>query len=313
MPELSLVVPVYNEDENLVELGAEIRHALRALEYEVIFVDDGSTDRSFELLKKLALEEPRCKVVRLATNFGQTAAMSAGIAHATGLIIGFLDSDRQNDPADIPAMLRRLDEGFDAVSGWRKDRQDAFLNRRLPSMAANALISWVTGVHLHDYGCTLKLYRSQFLKDLRLYGEMHRFVPAYAGMMGARICEMPVNHRARTKGVSKYGLSRTFKVVLDLMTVKFMDAYLTKPIYLFGGGGLLTMSLGGLLGLWTLYKKFHLHVFVKDQPLFQISIVLVLVGVQMLLLGLLAEILIRIYYDVRERQPYFVRERIGLR
>ena len=313
MPQLSIVVPVFNEEENLAELGAQIRSALRGIEYEVLFVDDGSVDRSFELLKKLAAEESRFKVVRLATNFGQTAAMSAGIAHATGQIIGFLDSDLQNDPADIPAMLKKLDEGFDAVSGWRKDRQDAFLNRKLPSMAANALISWVTGVFLHDYGCTLKLYRAPFLNALRLYGEMHRFVPAYAGMRGARIVEMPVNHRARTRGVSKYGISRTFKVVLDLLTVKFMDAYLTKPIYLFGGGGAASIALGGAMALWTLYKKLHLGVFVKDQPLFQVSIFLLLVGVQMLMLGLLAEILIRIYYDVRERQPYFVRERIGLR
>lgn len=313
MPELSIVVPVFNEEENLAELGAQVRQALRAIEYEVVFVDDGSADGSFELLRKLTLEEPRFKVVRLAANFGQTAAMAAGIAHASGRIIGFLDSDLQNDPADIPVMLKKLDEGFDAVSGWRKDRQDSFLDRRLPSMLANGLISWVTGVALHDYGCTLKLYRAPFLKDLRLYGEMHRFVPAYAGMMGARIAELPVNHRPRTRGASKYGLSRTFKVVLDLLTVKFMDAYLTKPIYLFGGGGAAAIGLGGLMALWTLYKKLHLGVFVKDQPLFQVSIFLLLVGVQMLMLGLLAEILIRIYYDVRERQPYFVREKVGLR
>jgi len=313
MPELSVVIPVYNEAENLAELGAQIRGALRGLDYEAVFVDDGSTDGSFEAISKMSAEEPRFKAVRLARNFGQTAAMSAGIAHAGGKITAFLDSDLQNDPADIPAMLRRLEEGCDAVSGWRRRRQDAFLTRRLPSMAANALISWVTGVRLHDYGCTLKLYRSQFLKDLRLCGEMHRFVPAYAGLMGARIVEMEVNHRPRTRGVSKYGLSRTFKVVLDLMTVKFMDEYLTKPIYLFGGWGLATAGLGALMALWTLYKKFHLGIFVKDQPLFQVSIFLGLVGVQMVLLGLLAEILIRIYYDVRERQPYFVRERIGFK
>ncbi|MBI5244534.1 MAG: glycosyltransferase family 2 protein [Elusimicrobia bacterium] len=313
MPELSVVVPVFNEQENLAELGAEIRQALRAIEYEVLFVDDGSTDRSFEVIKKLAAEEPRFKALRLAANFGQTAAMSAGIAYAAGRLIAFLDSDLQNDPADIPAMLRKLGEGFDAVSGWRRNRKDPFLTRRLPSMAANAVISRVTGVRLHDYGCTLKLYKAQFLKDLRLCGEMHRFLPAYAGFMGARIAELEVHHRPRSKGISKYGLSRTFKVLLDLITVKFMDAYITKPIYLFGGGGLCMVLAGALLALWTLYKKFHLGVFVKDQPLFQVSIFFGLVGIQMVLMGLLAEILIRIYYDVREREPYFVRERIGLR
>ena len=312
MPDLSVVVPVYNEEENLSELGAQIQDALRGREYEVIFVDDGSADGSYEAIRRLSAAEPRFKAVRLARNFGQTAAMSAGIAHASGRLIAFLDSDLQNDPSDIPAMLRKLDQGYDAVSGWRRRRQDAWLSRRLPSMAANAIISWVTGVRLHDYGCTLKLYRSQFLKDMRLCGEMHRFIPAYAGRQGARIAEMEVHHRSRTRGVSKYGLSRTFKVVLDLMTVKFMDEYLGKPIYLFGGGGLAAVGAGVLLALWTFYKKLHLGIFVKDQPMFQVSIFFGLVGVQMILMGLLAEILIRIYYDVREREPYFVRERIGL-
>ncbi|MFA6028865.1 MAG: glycosyltransferase family 2 protein [Elusimicrobiota bacterium] len=312
MPLLSLVIPVYNEEENLPELARQLGEALSSLDYEAVFVDDGSRDRSFELLRGLAAREPRFRVVRLATNFGQTAAMAAGIDHARGEVIAFLDSDLQNDPADIPAMLARLGEDCDAVSGWRRRRQDALLSRKIPSWAANWVISRVTGVRLHDYGCTLKLYRARFLKGLKLYGEMHRFIPAYAGFMGARIVEMEVNHRPRTRGVSKYGLMRTFKVVLDLMTVKFMDEYITKPIYLFGGGGLLMMALGGLLALETLYKKFHLGIFVKDQPLFLVSIFFGLAGIQLLLMGLLAEILIRVYYDLRERRPYFIREKVSL-
>jgi glycosyltransferase involved in cell wall biosynthesis len=204
-----------------------------------------------------------------------------------------------------------MDEGYDAVSGWRRDRQDRFLDRKLPSMIANAFISKVTGVELHDYGCTLKLYKAEFLKPLRLYGEMHRFVPALAGFLGARVAEVPVNHRPRTRGVSKYGISRTFKVLLDLMTVKFMDTYLGKPIYLFGGGGVLMGLLGVGLGAYTLYKKFYLGIFVKDQPMFQVSIFCLLIGFQMTLLGLLAEILVRIYYDLKDMRPYFVRETAG--
>lgn len=310
--ELSLVIPVFNEEENLAELGAQIRGALSGIDYEAVFIDDGSVDASFAEIRKLAAKEPRFKAVRLGTNFGQTAAMVAGIAHSGGRSIAFLDSDLQNDPADIPRMLLKMKEGYDAVSGWRRRRQDPFLSRRLPSMLANALISAVTGVRLHDYGCTLKIYRAEYLKGLRLYGEMHRFVPAYAGFLGARIAEMEVNHRPRTRGKSKYGMSRTFKVLLDLLTVKFMDSYLGKPIYLFGGGGLLMGALGACAAAWTLYKKFHLGIFVKDQPLFQVSIFSALVGVQLLLMGLMAEILIRIYYDTGRRTSYFVRERLNL-
>lgn len=312
-PALSVLVPVYNEEENLPELGAQLRAALKGVEHEVLLVDDGSRDRSFEEIRRLSAADPRFKAVRLGTNFGQTAAMAAGIAHASGRLIACIDSDLQNDPADIPRMLAKLEEGYDVVSGWRRDRKDAWLTRRLPSNAANWIISRVTGVRLHDYGCTLKLYRAEYLKGLRLYGEMHRFVPAFAGFLGARIAEMEVNHRPRTRGASKYGLSRTLKVLLDLMTVKFMDAYLSKPIYLFGGGGLAMGALGAAMAAFTLYKKLHLGVFVKDQPLFQVSIFFSLIGLQLLLMGLMAEILIRIYYDIREKPSYFVRETIGLR
>ncbi len=310
--ELSLVIPVFNEEENLAELGAQIRAALAGIDYEAVFIDDGSVDASFAEIRRLVAMEPRFKAVGLGANFGQTAAMVAGIAHARGRLIAFLDSDLQNDPADIPRMLEKIKEGYDAVSGWRRTRRDSLLDRRLPSMLANALISAVTGVRLHDYGCTLKVYRSQYLKGLRLYGEMHRFVPAYAGFLGARIAEVEVHHRPRTRGKSKYGLTRIFKVLLDLLTVKFMDSYLSKPIYLFGGGGLLMGVLGAAAAGWTLYKKFHLGIFVKDQPLFLVSIFSALVGVQLLLMGLMAEILIRIYYDTGRRTSYFVRERLNI-
>jgi glycosyltransferase involved in cell wall biosynthesis len=312
MPRLSLIAPVFNEEENLADLGKEIGTALDGLDYEVVLVDDGSSDSSYQEIKKIAAANTRFKAVRLGTNFGQTAAMAAGIDHASGELIAFIDSDLQNDPRDIPAMIKKLEEGYDAVSGWRKDRQDTFVTRRLPSVIANALISKVTGVALHDYGCTLKIYKSEFVKNLRIYGEMHRFIPAFAGFLGARIHEMPVNHRARTRGVSKYGLMRIFKVVLDLITVKFMDSYLSKPSYVFGGGGAMMLLGGSALALWTAYKKFCLGIFVKDQPTFQMSIFFILIGMQLILLGILAEIMIRIYYDADHRRVYFVREKLNL-
>ncbi|TBR26005.1 glycosyltransferase [bacterium] len=311
-PHLSVLVPVYNEEENLADLGREVREALASVDYEAVLVDDGSTDRSFEEIQKLAKADPRFKAVRLGTNFGQTAAMAAGIAHANGRIIACLDSDLQNDARDIPKLMAKLDEGYDVVSGWRKDRQDKMVTRRLPSQAANALISWATGVHLHDYGCTLKLYKAEYIKPLRLYGEMHRFIPAFAGFMGARITELPVNHRARTRGVSKYGLWRIVKVALDLMTVKFLDEYLAKPNYLFGGSGFALLGVSGLCAAETLYKKFALGVFVKDQPLFHVAVFCAVVGVQLVLMGLLAEIMVRVYYETRGRQSYFVRETVNL-
>jgi glycosyltransferase involved in cell wall biosynthesis len=312
-PYLSALIPVYNEEENLAALGEEVSSALNALgkPYEVILVDDGSVDRSYEELLKLVAKHPNFKTVRLGRNAGQTAAMLAGIQHASGELIVCLDADMQNDARDVPKLIAKLEEGYDCVSGWRKDRHDRFLDRKLPSMIANGMISKVTGVELHDYGCTLKLYKAKYLKPLRLYGEMHRFVPALAGFLGARVAEVPVNHRARTAGVSKYGISRTFKVLLDLMTVKFMDRFLGKPIYLFGGGGVGMGLLGVAFAIDTLYKKFYLGIFVKDQPLFQIAIFCLLIGFQMVLIGLLAEILVRIYYDLKDMRPYFVRETAG--
>ncbi|MCX5794725.1 MAG: glycosyltransferase family 2 protein [Elusimicrobia bacterium] len=312
-PYLSVIIPVYNEEESLPGLGEELSGVLGGLHKpcEVILVDDGSTDASYAGIQALVKRYPGFKGLRLGRNVGQTAALSAGIAQAQGEIIAMLDADRQNDPRDIPMLLTKFGEGYDVVSGWRKDRQDPGLTRILPSRIANGLISWITGVRLHDYGCTLKLYRSVYLKSVRLYGEMHRFIPAFAGFLGARIVEVPVNHRPRTQGVSKYGLGRTFKVVLDLITVKFMDAYMAKPIYLFGGSGLAMCGIGILMAAYTLYHKFHDHVFVKDQPLFQVSIFFALAGLQLLLLGLVAEILIRVYFDIKDKPPYFIRETVG--
>jgi glycosyltransferase involved in cell wall biosynthesis len=312
-PYLSILIPVYNEEENLRDLGEEVGGVVAGLGMttEVILVDDGSTDASFSVIEELCAKNPVFRGVRLGRNVGQTAALSAAIKHSRGELIACLDADMQNDARDIARMIDKLNEGYDVVSGWRKDRKDAFLNRKLPSMLANGLISWITGVSLHDYGCTLKLYRAKYLKPLKLYGEMHRFVPAFAGFLGARITELPVNHRARTKGYSKYGIMRTFKVLLDLLTVKFMDSYMAKPIYLFGGGGFAMGSIGVLFAAFTLFRKFHDHVFVKDQPLFQVSIFFMIIGFQLILLGLLAEILIRVYFDIKDKPSYFVKDTVG--
>ncbi|HVA66973.1 MAG TPA: glycosyltransferase family 2 protein [Elusimicrobiota bacterium] len=310
---LSVVVPVYNEEESLRPFAEELSEVLSGISQsrEVILVDDGSKDGSYAVIEEVCRKLPDFKAVRLGRNAGQTAALSAGIARARGELIVCLDADGQNDPHDIPAMLAKIEEGYDVVSGWRKNRKDPWLSRRLPSQIANGIISSITGVPLHDYGCTLKIYRARYLKEMPLYGEMHRFIPAFAGFLGARIAEVEVHHRPRTRGSSKYGISRTFKVILDLLTVKFMDAYLAKPIYLFGGGGVIMGLIGAVLAAVTLYKKLALGVFVKDQPLFMVSIFFAIVGFQLILLGLLAEILIRIYFDIKGKPAYFVRETLG--
>ncbi len=310
---LSVIIPIYNEEESLPAFAEELLDAVSKIPMpsEIIFVDDGSSDKSREVIRKIAAKDSRVRGVFLGRNSGQTAALSAGIQKSSGSLIAFLDGDGQNDPKDLIRLIEKLDEGFDVVSGWRKDRKDPWLNRRLPSQIANSLISRVTGVHLHDYGCSLKLYKAEYLKPIRLYGEMHRFVVAFAGFLGAKIAEMEVNHRPRLKGKSKYGISRTLKVILDLATVKFMDSYMGKPIYLFGGGGILMMFLGMAAAALTLYKKFALGIFVKDQPLFQVAIFFSLIGFQLLLLGLLAEILVRTYFDIKDKNPYFIRETVG--
>ncbi|NLO91417.1 MAG: glycosyltransferase family 2 protein [Elusimicrobia bacterium] len=311
---LSVVIPVFNEEENLRPLAQELSAALRplGLEYEVLWVDDGSADSSPAIIRELCAADPAMRGIFFGRNFGQTAAIAAGARHSRGELVALLDADGQNDPADIPSMLEQMQKGgYDLVSGWRKNRQDARLTRILPSALANWIISRVTGVPLHDYGCTLKIYRSEYLRNLRLYGEMHRFIPAFAASMGARITEHETHHRPRTRGSSKYGLGRTFKVLLDLMTVKFMGSYLSKPIYFFGGWAAALCGLSGLLAAYTAYNKFFHHIFVKDQPLFLVAIFMFIIGALMLMLGLLSEVLIRVYYELNDGAPYHIRSRCG--
>ncbi|MBI4657115.1 MAG: glycosyltransferase family 2 protein [Elusimicrobia bacterium] len=310
--ELSVVVPVYNEKENLKILHTELSETLNSLqaEYEILFIDDGSTDGSELELKEIVKKDKRARLIRFTRNFGQTSAISAGIDHSSGTYLVTIDADLQNDPGDIPVLLQKAREGFDVVSGWRKRRKDAYFAKTLPSVIANFIISGITGINLHDYGCTLKIYESKLIKSLRLFGEMHRFLPALLGYSGARIAEIEVNHRPRIAGKSKYGISRTFKVILDLFTVKFMGHYLGKPIYLFGGWGIFLIFISGLLAMATLYNKFYHGIFVKDQPLFLVAILLSIIGFQMLLLGLLAEIMVRIYYETGRKPSYFIKEKI---
>ncbi|MCA1815670.1 MAG: glycosyltransferase family 2 protein [Acidobacteria bacterium] len=310
---MSVFLPVLNEEPNLRPLHAKMRAALAelGLSAEVIYVDDGSTDRSLEVLREIAASDPRVRVISLRRNYGQTAAMSAGIDAARGRVLVPMDADLQNDPADIKRLLAKLDEGYDVVSGWRKDRQDKMVTRRIPSMIANRLISWIGGVPLHDYGCSLKAYRRDSIKDVRLYGEMHRFIPIYASWVGARVTEIPVEHHARTMGKSKYGLSRTVKVVFDLVTIKFMASYQTKPIYVFGTFGLAAFLISFFAGLLAVYwKLIHRADFVQT-PLPVLTVVMFAVGVQFFLMGLLAEMLVRTYHESQAKPIYAVRERIG--
>lgn len=313
-PELSVFLPVYNEEGNLRPLASKLTEHLGALgrTWEVVFVDDGSSDGSFEILRELASAEPRFKVVRFRRNYGQTAAMAAGIQAARGDILIPMDADLQNDPADIVQLLAKLDEGHDVVSGWRKHRQDAAVTRNLPSMVANRLISWVSGVHLHDYGCSLKAYRREVLADVRLYGEMHRFIPIYASWVGARVAEIPVTHHPRVAGVSKYGLNRIFKVILDLMVVKFLSSYATKPIYVFGGAGLVSIlgALGsGGLAVWL--KLAGRADFIQT-PLPLLTVTLFMIGIQLILLGLIAEMLTRTYHESQGKATFTVRQTLNL-
>ncbi len=299
---VSVIVPVFNEELNVEELHGRVSAVLRD-SVEFIFVDDGSTDGTFERLRRLAAGDRRVRLVRFRRNFGQTAALSAGIDHARAEIIVPIDGDLQNDPKDIPRLLAKLDEGYDVVSGWRVHRQDP-LSKRLLSMIANRLISWISGVHLHDYGCSLKAYRRTVLQDVRLYGEMHRFVPIYASWQGARVTELPVEHHARTRGRSNYGIERTVKVLLDLIVVKFLASYATKPIYVFGGFGLLALFLSFLTFCWMLYYKLAgLKDFVQT-PLPLVVVMLLLVGCLSVLLGLVAELTVRTYYESQGKRTY---------
>lgn len=312
--DLSIVVPIYNEEESIGLLYEKLTSALAStgLIYELILVDDGSSDRSFLLLRDIAAQDSRVKVIRFRRNFGQTAAMAAGFDSASGRVVVPMDGDLQNDPTDIPRLLAKIDEGYDVVSGWRKDRQDTFINRKLPSMIANSLISRFTGVHLHDYGCTLKAYRKEVLEGINLYGEMHRFVPALASQVGAKVTELPVKHHQRLYGTSKYGISRTVRVVLDLMTVKFLLSYSTKPIQLFGRWGIYTLFAGVLSGLATLYMKIFEHMSMNRNPLWILTIFLLFMGVQFIVLGLLGELNARTYYEAQGKPIYVVREKLNL-
>ncbi len=311
---LSIVIPVFDEVENLTPLAEGVRNALSGLDYEMILVDDGSTDGSSAKLAEMAEAEPQhTRVIELRRNFGQTAAIAAGIDHAAGEIIVTLDADLQNDPADIPMLIDKLEEGYDVVSGWRVDRQDAFLKRKLPSMIANWLISRVTGVPLHDYGCTLKAYRREVLEGFRLYGEMHRFIPAFAGSVGAKIAEVPVRHHARRAGKTKYGLERTVKVILDLFTVKFLISYATKPIYLFGGAGLMLIVPSLAVLFFLMVRRLLLGIEVLTSPLFQTSTMLLILGFQSILMGFIAELLVRTYHESQDKTTYSIRHTINFR
>lgn len=313
-PDLSVVIPVFNEEENIERLYEKALEAMKELgrTWEMILIDDGSTDRSFEMIARLAAADRRVKAIRFVRNFGQTAALAAGIDHAAGRTIIPMDADLQNDPADIRLLLDKLDEGYDVVSGWRKKRQDELFTRLIPSWVANKIISVISGVRLHDYGCSLKAYRREVIKDVRLYGEMHRFVPIYATWLGGRVAEIPVNHNARQFGKSKYGISRTFKVVLDLMTVKFLSSYATKPIYVFGAAGLWSFA-GSLASFaWMIVLKYCYHTSFVETPLPVLTAMFFMVGMQFILMGLLAELLMRTYHESQGKRIYVVRQSINL-
>lgn len=309
-PLISVVTPVYNEVENLTDLIDKITTALNRtqLSYEIVCVDDGSRDGSTELLKQLAQSHYYLQAVILRRNYGQTAAMAAGFNHARGKFIVTLDGDLQNDPADIPLLLSKLDEGYDLVSGWRKDRKDATVTRLIPSKIANLVIGLITGVKLNDYGCSLKAYRSELIADMNLYGELHRFLPALAFIEGARIAEIPVRHHARQFGQSKYGIDRTFRVVMDLLTVSFMKTFLTRPMHVFGMFGILFSLAGVLIGGYLTYVKLGLNQEIGDRPLLILVVILSLTGIQLFCFGLLAELLMRTYHESQNRPIYRVRE-----
>jgi glycosyltransferase involved in cell wall biosynthesis len=312
--DLSIVVPVYNESESLKMLYQAITSAVTPMDlmWEVVLVDDGSQDNSLLILEELATADPQhVRVVELRRNFGQTAAIAAGIDHTVGDIIVLMDADLQNDPADIPMMLDKLNEGYDVVSGWRKVRYDS-LSRRLPSQVANNLISWTTRVPLHDYGCTLKAYRREVLTGFRLYGEMHRFIPAYANAVGAKIAEVPVHHHPRRYGKANYGIERTLKVLLDLVTVKFLISYANKPIYLFGGTGVVLILLSLAVLLYLFIRRMFFHIGVLASPLFQMSTMVFIMGFQSILMGLIAELLVRTYHESQGKRTYTVRKVINI-
>ncbi len=311
--EISVVIPFLNEEPNLQPLCEELSAALdpTGKEYELVFVDDGSLDKGVEVLENLQAKIPQIRIVSLRRNFGQTAAMAAGLDFSSGEVVVTIDADRQNDPADIPAMVAKLEEGYDLVCGWRHKRQDAAIMRKLPSMIANRLIAKTTGVVLNDYGCTLKAMTKTIAKKITLYGEMHRFIPAVASAIGVKIAEVKVNHRARVAGESKYGISRTFRVILDLVTVKFLLKYSSRPIHFFGMPGLALTSVGGLGLSYLVLGKLFFGMSIADRPLLMLSILLLILGVQFILFGLIGEMQTRIYHESQDKPVYYVRETIG--
>ena len=310
---LSIVIPAYNEEENIPLLYKNLKRVLEGIgkSYEIIFVDDGSKDATWERLKEIAQEDKSAKLIRFRKNYGQTAAMYAGFQHARGQVVITMDADLQNDPEDIPRLLEKLEEGYDIVSGWRKDRKDPFISRRLPSMIANWIISKTTGVELHDYGCTLKAYKSDIVKKLELYGDMHRFLPALTKKFGAKITEIPVKHHPRMYGKSKYGIGRTIRVILDIFLVKFLNEYLNKPMYVFGSIGFMLLALGLLMLLYLIFIKLFLDENIGKRPLLILSVLFILVGVQLISTGIIAELLVRIYYRTKEEKPFLIEEKIN--
>jgi len=312
--DISVIVPIFNEEDNIRQLYQEIKVSLDGLRkgYEIIFIDDGSFDKTKTVAYELAGKDRLLKVISLARNFGQTAALVSGIHHASGKVIIFMDGDLQNDPNDIPQLIKKIEEGYDVVSGWRHKRKDAFFTRRIPSFFANWVISLFGGVHLHDYGCTLKAYRAEVLKNIRLYGEMHRFVPIYASWVGARISEIPVNHRPRVHGKSKYNMWRSIKVVLDLATIKFLGSYSTRPIYVFGGSGIAAIFLSFVCLVGLIYNKVAYGHSMIQSPLLLLSALLTIIGFQSILMGLLAEMQSRTYFEASDKPIYYIREKINL-
>jgi glycosyltransferase involved in cell wall biosynthesis len=309
-PDLSVVIPIRNEEANVAELYRQLTESLSAWgrPYEILLIDDGSNDGSYQIMADLHARDPRVTVIRFRRNFGQTAAFSAGFAHARGQIIVTADGDLQNNPKDIPSLVARLESGYDIVCGWRKDRKDTWLTRKLPSMMANRLISYATGVSLHDYGCSLKAFRAEVVKPLRLYGEMHRFIPAIASEIGVQIAEQAVDHRPRVHGTSKYGLSRTIRVLLDLVTVKFLLSYSTRPLQIFGLIGLIVGTLGALVCTYLSFLRLFGHQSLSDRPLLLLGVMMVFTGVQFLTIGLLAEMQARTYHESQSKPTYVIRE-----
>jgi glycosyltransferase involved in cell wall biosynthesis len=310
---ISVVIPIYNEEENVTLLYDELTEVMKSMacSYEILFVDDGSTDSTLSILQSMQAADQRIVVVKFRRNFGQTAAMSAGFDYSSGDVIITMDGDLQNDPRDIPRFIQKIEDGFDVVTGWRHDRKDAFLNRRLPSIIANKIISWTTGVALHDYGCTLKAFRKEVIKNIHLYGEMHRFIPAIASGMGISFTEIKVNHRARQFGTSKYGISRTIRVVLDLITVKFLLSYATRPIQIFGLLGVISGTAGFLIALIMTIQRQFFDIPLSDRPMLLLAIVLIFVGIQFVSIGLIGELQARTYHETQKKPVYYVKEVYG--